>query len=90
MSYSLMIPYSAWWLYVIYLIILFFLYFFSLIILCDLFYKYYLANLGKMCTLASIIHHETIVNDIIRVVVVDVRDATGRVPAPTKEVKIVV
>ena len=54
-----------------------------------LFYKYYLVTLGKMYALGSTIHHATIVDDKMRVVVVDVWDATARVPVPTQEVKIV-
>jgi len=39
--------------------------------------------------LGSTIHHATIADDMMRVVVVDVRDATTRVPVPTQEVKTV-
>jgi len=54
-----------------------------------LFYKYYLVTLGKMYALGSTIHHATIADDMMRLVVVDVRDATARVPVPTQEVKTV-
>jgi len=40
-----------------------------------------------MYALESTIHHATIANDVMRVVVVDVRDATAQVPVPTQEVK---
>jgi len=42
-----------------------------------------LVTLGKMYTLESTIHHETIKVDMMRVVVVDVQDATTRVLVPT-------
>ncbi|XP_022642752.1 uncharacterized protein LOC106775417 [Vigna radiata var. radiata] len=48
-----------------------------------------LVALGKMYTLGSTIHHETITTNMIRVVVVDVRVANARVPVPTQEVQIV-
>jgi len=40
-----------------------------------------------MYTLGSTIHHATIADDMMRVVVVDVRDATARVPILTQEVR---
>ncbi|XP_052731652.1 uncharacterized protein LOC128196086 isoform X4 [Vigna angularis] len=48
-----------------------------------------LVALGKMYTLGSTMHHETITTDMMRVVVVDVRDATARVPVPTEDVQTV-
>lgn len=45
--------------------------------------------LGKIYMLGSTIHHQTIKDDMVRVVVVDVRDSTAPVPVPTEEVQIV-
>ncbi|XP_052726886.1 uncharacterized protein LOC108333836 isoform X2 [Vigna angularis] len=42
-----------------------------------------------MYTLGSTIHHETITADMMRVVVVDIRNATARVPVPTEDVQTV-
>ena len=42
-----------------------------------------------MYTLGPTIHHQKIADDMIRVVVVDVRDAVARIPVPTKEVQTV-
>ena len=42
-----------------------------------------------MYALGSTIHHQSIGDDMIRVVVVDVRDAAAPIPIPTEEVQTV-
>ena len=48
-----------------------------------------MCTLGKMYRLGATIHHQNIGDDMIRVVVVDVRDAAAPVPRPTEEVQTV-
>ena len=43
--------------------------------------------IGKVYKLGSTIHHKTLQDDMLRVVVEQVQDANARVPVPTEEVK---
>ena len=49
----------------------------------------HLVAIGKVYNLGSTIHHKTIEDDNVRVVVEEVRDAEARVPLPTNEVQTV-
>ncbi|WVZ12004.1 hypothetical protein V8G54_016534, partial [Vigna mungo] len=50
---------------------------------------WHLVALGKIYNLGSIIHHEAIKDDMLRVVVVDIKDSSARVPLPSEEVQTV-
>ncbi|WVY89165.1 hypothetical protein V8G54_034679 [Vigna mungo] len=50
---------------------------------------WHLVALGKIYNLGSTIHHEAIKDYMLRVVVVDIKDSSARVPLPSEEVQTV-